>query len=115
MRCLEGITISTDVSLSKLWEMVKDRVAWRAAVHGVGHSSSEFSDRTTTKPSGNGCHLWGWVTSPSLPPRELNSNPKPPLQYGNPLEHQAWCEERTRRPRPDAWVQIHLRASDLIL
>ena len=34
---------------------------------------SEFSDRTTTKPSGNGCHLWGWVTSPSLLPRELNS------------------------------------------
>ena len=44
LRWVDGITDSTDMSLNKLWEIVKDRAAWHAAAHGVKKSQTQLSN-----------------------------------------------------------------------
>ena len=68
MRWLDGITHSMDMGLGRLWELVMDRQAWRAVVHGVARSQTQLSHRTELNFSITGRFSIFWASREASPP-----------------------------------------------
>ena len=94
VRWLNGIIDSMDMSMSKLREMVKDREAWRAAVHGVAKNQTGLSDRTITTPEQSEHR----VLTPGLPeiPPKLQSLDNSVSQVKYTIGPALLCQQQAR-------------------
>ena len=97
MRWLDGITDSMDISLSKLWEMVKDREAWHAVVHGIAKSWTWLRNLTATTVGFPG----GSEGDPGSMPR---SGRFPGEENSNPLQYSCLKNSMDRGAR---WATVH--------
>ena len=113
MRWLDGVIDLMDMPVSKFQEMVKDRAAWRAAVHGVAKSRTRLSDRTTTKPMESHQDL-GVCTNPVASnahthqgsvPGTLSCTHHANLRSGAPLGGSSW-DWMTQRPPQSPYCYV---------